>query len=961
MVLDSAAWTASFPIAIFIEMFTLLYQIDNAQQIGYKVKINLFKTTIIISVLTSWIISLSATASDFPPLDTIAEKLAFLIGVHKKVPELFSNADTYETDLFELLDEQKKLLMLLNTHEYKELFSNKNYISLEITPPEEFFIGEVQINPVAVEAWKQALKDVLAQVKDKYLNPEELLNSIYNDVARWEKFQDKPLEIFHTIGRIPEGKGQREIIRNLKEPLSVLNVCKKKSSLAEQYGCVLKNYDQLIKLPNLPSIEKIKDLILSIHELEKLILNIKLALVIKRSEAATTVSSWDVLESKINQLKQEDLIFFSDKNDVVIPEVSKMMLLALENPIVKNLSNEFSKWIDFYANQTISRPKKLSGKILLEEVPPQVGIFRGFIGSDCSTRFSFPYPNDPHERVFLIKSIKNKKEILKGYVSAIEVLVNNKKALYVITISGSTVSSADTELILRGLEKAKNLLGLSRIILPDEKKLDALINFPPIKAVYAKHLKNGELVSLCYQDFDIRKKIELFKSKFNNRFYDYALLNDEGVSFFLENNSFVVKEISRGNLVTNNLLDEYKKEDIFDFLVTIRNSKKMSQMLNVLEDREIKNYLGADYYSAIEDFLKTVDSCSIDSEHAVSVAQYKNALAHKISKLGIKQDYLKIKPSLMMPGYLFCVDAFSLENAEEAAALSADLFIEDSNAAISKLIDNNIDSLKHTKAFCSLNNKFLKELESNFAIDRHRVIKIFRRLKPADSKVHFAFADVLKNDETSLIRINAAQALGDFKPKNIQIHWALAEALRDKDSGVRTSAAEALGSIKPKALEIQKMLAEALRDEDKSVRCAAAKAVGEIKPEDSSIHMMLANALNDEEEVVRFVAANALAEIKPVNFEVLLTIVKDFLESTAPSLRSQVLEQIKPEDFTLQFMLVDGLKGKNFFYVYKILRAIKPANPDIHMAIIEVLKTEKRKVVYKMLTNLMREIETKYK
>jgi hypothetical protein len=293
--------------------------------------------------------------------------------------------------------------------------------------------------------------------------------------------------------------------------------------------------------------------------------------------------------------------------------------------------------------------------------------------------------------------------------------------------------------------------------------------------------------------------------------------------------------------------------------------------------------------------------------------------------------------------------------------LSANLFIEDSNAAISKLIDNNIDSLKHTKAFCSLNNKFLKELESKFAIDRHRVIKIFRRLKPTDSKVHFAFADVLKNDETSLIRINAAQALGDFKPKNIQIHWALAEALRDKDSGVRTSAAEALGSIKPKALEIQKMLAEALRDEDKSVRCAAAKAVGEIKPEDSSIHMMLANALNDEEEVVRFVAANALAEIKPVNFEVLLTIVKDFLESTAPSLRSQVLEQIKPEDFTLQFMLVDGLKGKNFFYVYKILRAIKPANPDIHMAIIEVLKTEKRKVVYKMLTNLMREIETKYK
>jgi hypothetical protein len=257
------------------------------------------------------------------------------------------------------------------------------------------------------------------------------------------------------------------------------------------------------------------------------------------------------------------------------------------------------------------------------------------------------------------------------------------------------------------------------------------------------------------------------------------------------------------------------------------------------------------------------------------------------------------------------------------------LFIEDSNAAISKLIDNNIDSLKHTKAFCSLNNKFLKELESKFAIDRHRVIKIFRRLKPTDSKVHFAFADVLKNDETSLIRINAAQALGDFKPKNIQIHWALAEALRDKDSGVRTSAAEALGSIKPKALEIQKMLAEALRDEDKSVRCAAAKAVGEIKPEDSSIHMMLANALNDEEEVVRFVAANALAEIKPVNFEVLLTIVKDFLESTAPLAPLTGAGTNQARRFYSSVHARRWLKGQEFFLCLQNFTGNKTCKPPI--------------------------------
>jgi hypothetical protein len=48
--------------------------------------------------------------SNLPPSKTDLEKLRYLTAVREYIPNLFDNASSYETNLFSLLDTQKKLV-----------------------------------------------------------------------------------------------------------------------------------------------------------------------------------------------------------------------------------------------------------------------------------------------------------------------------------------------------------------------------------------------------------------------------------------------------------------------------------------------------------------------------------------------------------------------------------------------------------------------------------------------------------------------------------------------------------------------------------------------------------------------------------------------------------------------------------------------------------------------------------
>jgi hypothetical protein len=237
------------------------------------------------------------------------------------------------------------------------------------------------------------------------------------------------------------------------------------------------------------------------------------------------------------------------------------------------------KMISRFATQTISHQRPINSEILLKQVRPEIGIFRGCTGGDCSSQYSFPYPNDPHERVFFIE----KQNTIKGYLSAIEVLVNGQKVLYVITISGAHLSSMDTELILRGLEKAKQLLGVEHIVLPDAGNINALINFPAVRSIYENHIKHKASVALLYQDQEIRTAIQNYQpnSGYNKGQYDYMNNNKTGHILFIKENPVLVKIVDDEQTSINPLL---LKDEIFEFFCDLNKSKRdtMSEKLRAM-------------------------------------------------------------------------------------------------------------------------------------------------------------------------------------------------------------------------------------------------------------------------------------------------------------------------------------------------------------------------------------------
>jgi hypothetical protein len=231
------------------------------------------------------------------------------------------------------------------------------------------------------------------------------------------------------------------------------------------------------------------------------------------------------LLENFDEIERQDMINLSD-HDYQKPALEK--LFKKDNVAA---SKSYQDYLNIYSSQTeVLESKIQSGySVSIKEQNPHVAIFRGCTGGDCSSQYSFPYPNDPQERVFFIYDEQNK---LKGYVSSTMVTDNNgNKALYVITISGNRVNAQDTELILQGLYQNKTALGVDEIILPESSRLGSLLNFSPIRETYTKAIKNGKNVTINYQEQMLRDKIEQYKSENNKGGYDHAKANGNGVAY----------------------------------------------------------------------------------------------------------------------------------------------------------------------------------------------------------------------------------------------------------------------------------------------------------------------------------------------------------------------------------------------------------------------------------------------
>ena len=261
---------------------------------------------------------------------------------------------------------------------------------------------------------------------------------------------------------------------------------------------------------------------------------------------------------------------------------------------------------------------------------------------------------------------------------------------------------------------------------------------------------------------------------------------------------------------------------------------------------------------------------------------------------------------------------------------------------IGDIFNENLN-LEQRDLICSLNVEMNLSLEDlpDETWNEYTIIAV-GCIKPKDINVHLALVELLKDTNAEVHDI-AIKTLGKIKPDDPAIHLALVELLKDTNANVRLSASWALGEIKPDDPAIHLALAELLKDTNVEVRWKTIWALGEIKPDDPAIHLALAELLKDTNANVRLNASWALGEIKPDDPAIHLALA-ELLKDTNANVRlnaSWALGEIKPDDPAIHLALAELLKDTNANVrrnTSLALRKIKPNDPAIHLALVELLK-----------------------
>ncbi len=431
--------------------------------------------------------------------------------------------------------------------------------------------------------------------------------------------------------------------------------------------------------------------------------------------------------------------------------------------------------------------QKPSASLLLREVPPQIAVFRGCAGSDCSTKYSFGYPWDPMERVFYVW---DEKGALKGYVSTTLVESGVKRALYVHTINGKRLSAANTEAVLSALHSQKSALGADEILLPVEGKVGENINFKEIQDVLRHHTKGAPEVLISYLNAKTRETLD----QASTGKYDLMSKNKTAVTFHpkhaepknpplkitletKEPSPFVAKQISRDKALFMALN--------FSFFDNETLAEKIATTIGVNQEN----------YKALVDVFKNIENLPIREFRAIVRA----SLSHLgVSKGLLADDALFFRtPNLIATGQLKAPDCLTPENRELTVGL-----------ATYALGSENLDQ--------ALVIALLKREPKAFSEDR-KFLKAVKKLAFSDELEEFGhFQEVLASG---------------FK---IDLHALIQEGFADPEPHVRQGAARLAGEYRKR--EFQNSLIDGLFDPNESVSrdmLAAIQYLAQFNPVDT--------------------------------------------------------------------------------------------------------------------------------
>lgn len=513
--------------------------------------------------------SSEAEAIMLPSVSDDVDKLKILMAIAKEIPEIFSDAARFDINLFEILDDQEKLQKLLNENSnFQRLWNSKKYsdFTFKVKSKNNDQVETKQITEAAVSNWKDQIKLYLKN------NPRiDLEKEIAERLNKSGKMTSAGLMNGLILNLPKELQGKAREYQKNKDDEGLLSHLK--NNLADS----LPNFkaEGIAANPKRDDLLKLyKELITSENSIGPLI----------DAYAFTTLKNQGLADfyKRIDSLTRQDLENLND------PDYQNKIFEKLLNQNQAKTPPAYLKYLKTYTNQTqvLNSSVKIEYQVSIKEQNPNIAIFRGCTGGDCSSQFSFPYPNDPNERVFFIYDENGH---LKGYVSGTMTEVeNNEKAFYVITISGNRVNSVDTEVILQGLYQQKETLGVKHIVLPRADKIAGLLNFGPIKAVFEKAVSNKPNISLNYNAPEIRAQIEEFKSENNTASYDHMKSNAEVVIY----HPVKSEELSLQIELKTNALDskkirtpnKFESTALLEFMLAMGSSDRQDILEKVIEN-----------------------------------------------------------------------------------------------------------------------------------------------------------------------------------------------------------------------------------------------------------------------------------------------------------------------------------------------------------------------------------------
>ena len=294
------------------------------------------------------------------------------------------------------------------------------------------------------------------------------------------------------------------------------------------------------------------------------------------------------LDTYLRTMNEEKLDFLIDphiRNDHIGLFTQKNTpheTMALKNVLDARLKH-FAKKLFSHKISVKREITEIDSSLNLVEVPPELGIFRGNVGDDCATTHSFGYANSPLERVFIIH---NKRGEEVGYLNGSHItLPNGEKGFFINTIAGKNISGAMTDTIFSGMEKAKEALGVEKIVLLGNRQEKNNINYIAIRDSYQKH--RGQTVRLSFPDEKIRDVIDQGS-------YDSAKYLEEANLLDNTNSNtaiFVREQEKRNNTSIKQFLEGAKEITQAEFQLIFHNALDSSTLSpELLEKMFLKGF-----------------------------------------------------------------------------------------------------------------------------------------------------------------------------------------------------------------------------------------------------------------------------------------------------------------------------------------------------------------------------------